>query len=112
MAACTKPCQNSVVARLDDPRVEVKVQDILVRCGVSEEDVSEVVPVELAPTNACSFNTNASAEQLEIRDVGLTSTPCLVGCLVYGRVHKAIMEIRRMHQSRRPKFCRKARAIE
>ncbi len=104
--------ENSVVARLDNPRVEVKVQDILVRCGVSEDDASEVVPVELAPTNARSFNTNASAKQLEIRDVGLTSTPRLVGCLVYGRVHKAIMEIRRMHQSRRPKFRRKARAIE
>ncbi len=104
--------KNSVVARLDNPQVEVEVQDILVRCGVSEEDTSEVMPVELAPTNARSFNTNASAEQLEIRDVRLTSTPRLVGCLIYGGVHKAIMEIRRMHQSRRPKFRRKARAIE
>jgi hypothetical protein len=104
--------ENSVVARLDDPRVKVKIQDILVRCGVSEEDASKVVPVELAPTNARSFNTNASAEQLEIRDVGLTSTPRLVGYLIYGTMHKAIMEIRRMHQSCRPKFRRKARAIE
>ncbi len=92
---CQGPCwlhvpslvKDRVVARLDDPRVKVEVQDILVRCRVPKEDASEVMSVELASTNPRPFNTNPSAKQPEVRDVWLTATPRLVGHFVYGGVH-------------------------
>jgi hypothetical protein len=104
--------KNSMVARLDDAQIEVKVQDVLVRHGVTKEDASEVMTIQLAPSYARPFNANTCPKHLEIRNVGLAATPSLIGGFVEGRVDKPIMEIGRMHQSRRPKFCRKAGSIE
>jgi hypothetical protein len=80
-----------VVAQFDDPQVEVKVEDILICSSVTKEDASEVVLIELAPTRTGTFDADSSAKQLEISDVRLTATPCLVWCLPNGGVHKAIM---------------------
>ncbi len=104
--------KNSMVARLDNARIEVKVQDVLVRRGVTEEDASEVVMIQLAPSYARPFNANTCAKHLEIRNVKLAATPSLVGGFVEGGVDKPIMEIGRMHQSRRPNFRRKAGSIK
>jgi hypothetical protein len=89
-----------VVARLDDPQVKVEVKDILVCSGVPKEDAIEVVPIELAPTDTGTFNADASAKQLESSNIRFTTAPRLVGGLANGGMHQAIMEIRRMYQSR------------
>jgi hypothetical protein len=41
----------SVVAMFDDARVEVKVDNILIRGGVAKEDTFEVVTIESATMN-------------------------------------------------------------
>ena len=92
--------KHRVVARLDDPQVEVEVKDILVCSGVPKEDASEVVPIELAPSDTGTFNADASAEQLESSNIRFTTAPRLVGGLANGRMHEAIMKIRHVYQSR------------
>jgi hypothetical protein len=89
-----------VVTRLDDPRVKVEVDYILVCSGVPKEDASEVVSIKLAPTDTGTFNADASAEQLEISDVRFTTAPRLVWGLANGGMHEAIVKIRRVYQSR------------
>jgi hypothetical protein len=101
-----------MMARLDDSQIKIKVQDVLVRCGVAEEDTGKVVGIKFAPACARPFNADTSAKHLQMRDVGLEATPSLVRGLVEGRVDKPIVEIDRMHQSRRPKFCRKPGSIK
>ncbi len=59
----------------DDARRRVKVDDILVGCGVTEEDSCEIVPVEFRASRAGMFDTYSGSEHLEMGDVRLTAIP-------------------------------------
>jgi hypothetical protein len=53
-----------MVARLDNPRVKVEVEDILIHSSVTKEDASEVVSIKLALMHTNMFDADSSAKQL------------------------------------------------
>ncbi len=59
----------------DDTRRRVKIDDILVSCGVTKEDPCEIVPVKFRASRAGTFDTYSGPEHLEVGDVRLTAMP-------------------------------------
>ncbi len=104
--------KNRMMARLHNAYVEIKVDDILICSGVTKEDSREVVSIELASMCTGTFHADSCTKKLEVGDIQFKAAPCLVRGLPNGRVHKSIMEIRRVYQGRGPKFCREAGAVE
>jgi hypothetical protein len=101
-----------MVTRLNDAGVEVKIHYVLVSGSVSKEDTGKVVAIELAPPGARLFNTNPSAEHLQISDVGFATIPCFIGGLIDGRVDKPIVKVDCMEEGCGPKLRGKSGTIK
>ena len=82
-----------MVACFHYPRVQVQVSDVLVCCTVSQEDTSEVVSVELAPTFAGAFHAYSSAKELERGQVRLASIVAFEGCPLCFTVGKTAVQV-------------------
>jgi hypothetical protein len=52
-----------MVACFYNPRVQVQIDNVLVRCSVTKEDTREFVTVKFAPAVASAFHPDASSEQ-------------------------------------------------
>jgi hypothetical protein len=101
-----------MMAGLHKTRIKIKVEDVLIRRGVTEEDSREVMTIKLATTSTRPFHTNSGTKKFEIGDVWLAAAPRLVWRPSNRGMDEAVMQIRRVDQSRGPKFRREAGAVE
>jgi hypothetical protein len=60
-------------ARAGIKRVEIKVDDVVVRGHVAKENALEVVTIPFPTRNARYFNADAGAEKLQVSDFGFLS---------------------------------------
>ena len=87
------PCfvKLGVVTALDDPGVEIKVDDVVVRGCVAKKNALEVVAVQFPTPNARYFNADAGAKKLQVADVGFMSIESLEWGLFGDGVDKPVV---------------------
>jgi hypothetical protein len=101
-----------MVTRLDNTGGSVKIDDVLVDGRIAEEDVSKVVPIGFAVTEAHAFDTHTRPKCFQMSNVWFTAVPTFKGGLVSLGVDEPVMEINGMEEGGRPEFGGKTRTIE
>ena len=76
---------------LDDATIDVDVLDILVGCGITQEDPAEVVMVEFGLSFAGAFSTDAGAKDFETRQVGFDTVIAFKGGTTSLRMDKTVV---------------------
>jgi hypothetical protein len=55
-----------MMATFHYPRVEIKINNILVRCSITEKYPREIVAVQLALPRACLLHTDSRAKRFKV----------------------------------------------
>jgi hypothetical protein len=101
-----------MMAQFDDAQSGVKVQDILVYCGVPQKNAREVMWIQLALAGAGALDAYARAKCFEVCEVGLAIVPTFKRSLAGSQVDKPVVQVDGLEQGGRPKLCWEARPIE
>ena len=101
-----------MVTALDNPRVEIKVVDVVAHGCVAKKNALEVVAVQFPMPNAQYFNTDTGAIQLQVSDVGLVTVEGVKRSLLGDSMDEPVVQVHRVLQGRGSVLGREPCAIE
>ena len=92
--------------------MKVQVADILRGSGVSKEDASEVVLIDVGAWFAGAFDTHADAKHRNVAKVGIDAVPSFVGGTLGEGMNMTVVDEYGVDEGNIPILCREADATQ
>ncbi len=89
-----------MVTRFENAGVKIEVGNVLISCGIAQENACGVLAVKFAPVSPSVFHAYVRTEGLKVRDVGFASVPTFVRSFVRGQMNKLVVQIHSVWEGR------------